>query len=134
MKFECFPIFRPVKFDSKEAEIQWEKATATNALKFKTSVESGEYIPDFGVSDPDAPPEEAIGDTYSLATQPTSGCQWWCSNNNGNADDYSYYGGNDNDDDGGDDEGWWRWWLMMTMVVMIIDDDNDDDDDDDDDR
>ena len=39
-------IFRPVKFDSKEAEIQWEKATATNALKFKTSVESGEFIPE----------------------------------------------------------------------------------------
>jgi len=37
---------RPVKFDSKEAEIQWEKGTATNALKFKTSVESGEYIPE----------------------------------------------------------------------------------------
>ena len=39
-------FFRPVKFDSKEAEIQWEKATATNALKFKTSVESGEFIPE----------------------------------------------------------------------------------------
>ena len=35
-----------MKFDSKEAEIQWEKGTATNALKFKTSVESGEYVPE----------------------------------------------------------------------------------------
>merc|ERR1711997_1372855 len=37
---------RPVKFDSKDAEIQWEKATAKNALKFKQSVESGEFIPE----------------------------------------------------------------------------------------
>jgi len=37
---------RPVKFDSKEAEIQWEKATAKNALKFKQTVESGEFIPE----------------------------------------------------------------------------------------
>jgi len=37
---------RPVKFDSKDAEIQWDKATARNALKFKQSVESGEFIPE----------------------------------------------------------------------------------------
>jgi len=37
---------RPAKFDSKDAEIQWEKATAKNALKFKQSVESGEFIPE----------------------------------------------------------------------------------------
>ena len=37
---------RPVKFDSKDAEIQWEKATAKNALKFKEKVESGEFIPE----------------------------------------------------------------------------------------
>ena len=37
---------RPVKFDSKDAEIQWDKATAKNALKFKQSVESGEFIPE----------------------------------------------------------------------------------------
>ena len=39
-------VVRPVKFDSKDAEIQWEKATAKNALKFKQSVESGEFIPE----------------------------------------------------------------------------------------
>jgi len=37
---------RPANFDSKEAEIQWEKATAKNALKFKQTVESGEFIPE----------------------------------------------------------------------------------------
>lgn len=37
---------RPVKFDSKDAEIQWDKATAKNAIKFKQSVESGEFIPE----------------------------------------------------------------------------------------
>ena len=37
---------RPVKFDSKEAEIQWEKATARNALQFKQKVENGDYIPE----------------------------------------------------------------------------------------
>ena len=36
---------RPATFDSKESEIQWEKATAKNALKFKNKVESGEFIP-----------------------------------------------------------------------------------------
>merc|ERR1719490_498596 len=37
---------RPVKFDSKDAEVQWERATANNALKFKESVESGHFIPE----------------------------------------------------------------------------------------
>ncbi|TRY68419.1 hypothetical protein TCAL_02503 [Tigriopus californicus] len=37
---------RPVTFESKEAEIQWEKVTAKNALKFKDKVESGQFIPD----------------------------------------------------------------------------------------
>lgn len=37
---------RPVSFESKEAEIQWEKVTAKNALKFKDKVESGQFIPD----------------------------------------------------------------------------------------
>jgi len=37
---------RPVKFDSKDAEVQWERATANNALKFKESVESGQFIPE----------------------------------------------------------------------------------------
>lgn len=37
---------RPVSFDSKDAEIQWERATAKNALKFKEAVESGKYIPE----------------------------------------------------------------------------------------
>ncbi len=34
------------RFDSREEEIQWERATAKNALKFKEKVESGEFIPD----------------------------------------------------------------------------------------
>ncbi len=34
------------RFDSKDSEIQWERATAKNALKFKEKVESGEFIPD----------------------------------------------------------------------------------------
>lgn len=37
---------RPSKFDSKEAEVQWERATAKNALKFKEKVESGLFVPD----------------------------------------------------------------------------------------
>lgn len=37
---------RPLKFDSREAEIQWERATASNALKFKEKVEAGEIIPE----------------------------------------------------------------------------------------
>jgi hypothetical protein len=37
---------RPSRFDSKEAEIQWERATAKNALLFKEKVESGELIPE----------------------------------------------------------------------------------------
>eukprot|EP00095_Tigriopus_kingsejongensis_P002731 maker-scaffold226_size249562-snap-gene-1.18 protein:Tk02731 transcript:maker-scaffold226_size249562-snap-gene-1.18-mRNA-1 annotation:"PREDICTED: hypothetical protein LOC100741236" len=37
---------RPLAFESKEAEIQWEKVTAKNALKFKEKVESGQFIPD----------------------------------------------------------------------------------------
>lgn len=37
---------RPAKFESKEAEIQWEKNTVRNALKFKEKVESGEFIPE----------------------------------------------------------------------------------------
>lgn len=36
---------RPVKFDSKDAEVQWERATANNALKFKETVESGQFLP-----------------------------------------------------------------------------------------
>ena len=37
---------RPATFDSKEAEVQWERATAKNALKFKEKVESGVFIPE----------------------------------------------------------------------------------------
>ena len=37
---------RPANFDSKEAEVQWERATAKNALKFKEKVESGVFIPE----------------------------------------------------------------------------------------
>ncbi len=37
---------RPEKFDTKEQEVQWERATAKNALKFKEKVEGGEFIPD----------------------------------------------------------------------------------------
>ena len=32
---------RPIHFDSKESEIQWERASALNALKLKAAVESG---------------------------------------------------------------------------------------------
>jgi len=37
---------RPISFESKDAEVQWERATANNALKFKESVESGQFIPE----------------------------------------------------------------------------------------
>ncbi|XP_040568761.1 uncharacterized protein [Lepeophtheirus salmonis] len=37
---------KPSHFESKEAELQWEKTTARNALKFKERVESGDFIPD----------------------------------------------------------------------------------------
>eukprot|EP00096_Caligus_rogercresseyi_P006548 TRINITY_DN2306_c0_g1_i1.p1 TRINITY_DN2306_c0_g1~~TRINITY_DN2306_c0_g1_i1.p1 ORF type:complete len:729 (+),score=300.56 TRINITY_DN2306_c0_g1_i1:291-2477(+) len=37
---------KPSAFESKEAELQWEKTTARNALKFKERVESGDFIPD----------------------------------------------------------------------------------------
>ena len=40
---------RPFKFDSQEAELQWERATAKNALKFKELVESGDFIPEIVV-------------------------------------------------------------------------------------
>ena len=35
-----------LRFNSKEEEIQWERATAKLALKFKEKVESGDFIPD----------------------------------------------------------------------------------------
>jgi len=37
---------RPISFESNDAEVQWERATANNALKFKESVESGQFIPE----------------------------------------------------------------------------------------
>jgi hypothetical protein len=37
---------KPVSFNSKEAEIEWDKQTARNALKFKELVETGQFIPD----------------------------------------------------------------------------------------
>jgi hypothetical protein len=37
---------RPASFRSRDAEIQWDRATAKNALKFKEKVESGEFIPE----------------------------------------------------------------------------------------
>jgi len=37
---------RPISFESQDAEVQWERATANNALKFKESVESGQFIPE----------------------------------------------------------------------------------------
>jgi hypothetical protein len=36
---------RPKKFDSKEEEENWEKASARNAISFKQIVESGKVIP-----------------------------------------------------------------------------------------
>jgi len=36
---------KPGSFESKQAEVQWEMATARNAIKFKNKVESGEFIP-----------------------------------------------------------------------------------------
>ena len=38
--------YRPAVFESKEAEVEWDRETAKNALKFKQQVESGQYIPD----------------------------------------------------------------------------------------
>jgi hypothetical protein len=32
---------RPISFDSKDAEIQWDRASAVNALLFRDRVESG---------------------------------------------------------------------------------------------
>ena len=32
---------RPITFDSKESEIQWERASAINALKLKEKIDSG---------------------------------------------------------------------------------------------
>ena len=37
---------RPSTFESKEAEVEWERETAKNALKFKQLVESGQHIPE----------------------------------------------------------------------------------------
>jgi len=34
------------RFDSRQEEIQWERLSAKNALKFKEMVESGLFIPD----------------------------------------------------------------------------------------
>merc|ERR550519_555290 len=36
---------KPGSFELKQAEVQWEMATARNAIKFKNKVESGEFIP-----------------------------------------------------------------------------------------
>ena len=36
---------RPISFDSKEAEVQWERASALNALKFISYVESDNFVP-----------------------------------------------------------------------------------------
>merc|ERR1711972_1077455 len=36
---------RPETFESNEAKIEWEMASARKALKFKKRVESGEFIP-----------------------------------------------------------------------------------------
>ena len=36
----------PFRFESKDSELQWERATARNALLFKEKVESGEYLPE----------------------------------------------------------------------------------------
>ena len=36
---------KPPSFESQEQKIQWEMATARNAIKFKKQVESGEFIP-----------------------------------------------------------------------------------------
>lgn len=37
---------KPQSFDSKEQEIEWDRQSAKNALKFKDLVESGQFIPD----------------------------------------------------------------------------------------
>ena len=34
---------RPISFDSKKSEIQWERASVNNFLKFKSVVESGNF-------------------------------------------------------------------------------------------
>ena len=36
---------RPESFESNEAKLEWEMASARKALKFKKRVESGEFIP-----------------------------------------------------------------------------------------
>ena len=36
---------RPESFESEEARLEWEMASARKALKFKKRVESGEFIP-----------------------------------------------------------------------------------------
>jgi hypothetical protein len=35
---------RPITFDSKDSEIQWERASAINALKFKSKAEGGNRL------------------------------------------------------------------------------------------
>ena len=37
---------RPVAFESKKAELEWDRISAKNALKFKSLVESGQFIPE----------------------------------------------------------------------------------------
>ncbi len=37
---------KPAQFESKEQELEWDRTSAKNALKFKQLVESGQFIPD----------------------------------------------------------------------------------------
>ena len=37
---------KPLSFESKESEIEWERETAKNALRFKSLVESNQYLPE----------------------------------------------------------------------------------------
>ena len=37
---------RPASFESKKAEVEWERATAKNALLLKAKIEANEYIPE----------------------------------------------------------------------------------------
>ena len=41
---------RPISFDCKESEIQWDRASALNALKFNAAVKSGRVLQIAGVA------------------------------------------------------------------------------------
>jgi hypothetical protein len=42
----CFTLLRRFRFGSRDEEIEWERISAKNALKFKEMVEGGHHIPD----------------------------------------------------------------------------------------